>query len=163
MMPIASLIIVGVLATPVDGGTTNADEKAAVEAVVRRSEEAFAALDCGTADSYLAPGARWIEKSYPQPAETAEWCAKAKAAGIRIAYKLHDFDVQVHGDVAWVTLVIDGSFYAGTPQARALMGHEAADPAEWKSIAAESVVLRKIGAKWKMVLGHSSLVPPEHN
>jgi ketosteroid isomerase-like protein len=142
-------------------GVTNADtaEKAAIEAVIRESEQAFAALDCEKVDSSLAPGARWIEKSYPQPAQTSAWCAKAKAAGIRIGYELHDFEVEVHGDVAWATLIIDGSFYAGTPAARALMGHAATDPAKWRSVAAESIVLRKIGTKWKMVLGHSSLIP----
>ena len=158
-MMLLSALIVGVAL--LGAGSSDAAEKAAVEAVIRESEQAFAALDCEKTDSSLAPGARWIEKSPPQPAQTAAWCAKAKAAGVRIAYELHDFDVQVHGDVAWATLIIDGSFYAGTPEARALMGHAASDPAEWRSVAAESVVLRKIGTKWKMVLGHSSLIPAD--
>jgi ketosteroid isomerase-like protein len=157
MMLLSAWRIVGVVAL-LGGTISDTAEKAAVEAVIRESEQAFAALDCEKVDSSLAPGARWIEKSYPQPAETAAWCAKAKAAGIRITYELHDFDVQVHGDFAWATLVIDGSFYAGTPAARALMGHEPTDAAEWRSVAAESIVLRKIGTKWKMVLGHSSLI-----
>jgi hypothetical protein len=44
------------------------DDKAVIEAVIRESEAAFAALDCQRIDSALAPGARWIEDSPPQPA-----------------------------------------------------------------------------------------------
>ena len=139
------------------------DDKTAIEAVVRESEAAFASLDCGRVDAALAPGAKWIENSPPQPAENAAWCEQAKAAGIRISYRLHDFDIQVHKDVAWVTLIVDGSFHAGTPEARALMGHAAADPSEWRITAVESIVLRKIEKSWKMVLGHSSVMPKASN
>ncbi len=136
------------------------DDKAAIQALVRESEAAFAALDCGKVDDALAPGAKWIENSPPQPAESAAWCEKAKAAGIRITYRLHDFDIQVHNDVAWVTLLVDGSFYAGTSDARVLLGHPPTDPAEWRITAVESIVLRKMGESWKMVLGHSSVLHP---
>jgi len=153
-----ALIIVGIL-TPVNATGREVDEKEAVERVVRQSEGAVASLDCSKIDFHLAPDARWIERSYPQPASAAKWCEQARVAGVRIEYKLHDFDVQVHGDVAWVTLIIDGSFHAGTPEARKLMGHAAAEPAEWQSTSAESIVLRKVGGSWKMVLGHSSIVP----
>jgi len=134
------------------------DDKAAIEALVRESEEAFASLDCAKVDDALAPGAKWIENSPPQPAENAAWCTKAKAAGIRITYRLYDFDVQVHNDVAWVTLMVDGSFSAGTPEARELMGRPRSDPAEWTTTAVESIVLQKIGEDWKMLLGHSSVI-----
>jgi hypothetical protein len=132
------------------------NDRAQVEAVVRASETAFAALDCDHVDSYTAPGARWLEGGPPESAENADWCRKAKSAGVRISYDLHDFVVELAGDAAWVTLIVDGSFSAGTPEARALMNHGPSDPSEWRKASVESVVLRRIGKEWKIVLGHDS-------
>jgi hypothetical protein len=161
-MAISSMaLLIGLFLNAVAASVMAPEDKMAIESVVRRSEQAFAALNCEEADSYLAPGARWIEQGYPEAAESAAWCKSAAAVGVRIEYKLHDFDIHVHGDVAWVTLIIDGSFYAPSAEARRLLFHSATGVAAWRSTAAESIVLQKFGTTWKMVLGHSSVIPPK--
>ena len=137
------------------------DQRAAVEAVIRASETAFAALDCAAVDAYFAPGARWIEGDYPQATESTAWCKQARSAGVRMTFDLHDLEIRVLGSVAWATVVIDGHFYAGTPEARALLGHGVHDPAEWLATMIDSVVLRKTGQDWLIVLEHRSLIPPK--
>ena len=137
------------------------DPRAAVEAAVRASAEAFAALNCAKVNDNFAPGARWIEASYPQAAdaESAAWCKQARAAGVHMTFDLHDFNVQVDGRVAWATVVVEGHFHASTPEARALLARDAHDPAEWHTTMIDSVVLRRIGRSWLVVLEHRSLIP----
>ena len=135
--------------------------RAAVEAAVRASAETFAALDCAKVNDNFAPGARWIEASYPQAAdaESASWCKQARAASVQMTFDLHDFNVQVDGRVAWVTVVVEGHFHASTPEARALLARDAQDPADWHTTMIDSVVLRRIGRSWLIVLEHRSLIP----
>ena len=137
------------------------DPRAAVETAVRASAGAFAALDCATVNDYFAPGARWIEASYPQPAdaESVAWCKQARAAGVQMTFDLHDFNIQIDGKVAWVTVITDGLFHASTPEARALLARDPHDPAQWHTTMVDSVVLRKTGRSWLVVLEHRSVVP----
>src|ERR1035441_3198624 len=80
------------------------DEKSAVEATVRDFEQAFQDYNLAKVRSLLTPDARLIQNSLPSKISDDVVCCEWKAAGIRIALRLHDFETHVQGDVAWVTL-----------------------------------------------------------
>lgn len=133
------------------------DEKSAAETTVRTYEQACEHFDFEKANSMLAPGARWIEDSYPVPAEftgKGRW-EDYKAAKLRIEYQLRDFDTHIRGDVAWITLSLDGTFTADNKIALALNDNLR----EWRGTFVETYVLVKNGNEWKIALGHTSLLP----
>lgn len=146
------------------------DEKSAVEATVRGFELAVQDYDLDKVNSFLTPEARWIEHSLPNNVDVEiQAIEKLKADGIHIAYQLHDLDAHVQGDVAWVTLNMDGTFSADSAEGQKLLLHPAPDK-ECTSQGAhvsceitfvESQVLVKTPSGWKIALGHTSRVPKD--
>jgi ketosteroid isomerase-like protein len=136
------------------------NEKARAETAVRNYEHACEQFDFAAANALLAKDARWIEDSYPEPAEFngKAWGKRwedYKAANLRIKYELHDLDTHIRGDVAWITLILDGTFTADNPAALALNDNRA----EWRGTFVETYVLVKVDNVWKVALGHTSLLP----
>ncbi len=81
---------------------------------------------------------------------------------------LHDFDIQIHGGVAWVTMINDTTWTANNEEGRKLLAESELEETgrtsrpnqnEWRSSYVESEVLVKTPAGWKIVLGHTSLLP----
>jgi SnoaL-like domain len=121
---------------------------------------ACARFDFARANSLLAPGARWIEDSYPQPAEFNDqgWSKRweeYRTAKLRINYELRDLDTHIRGDTAWVTLTLEGTFTADNKAALALNDNRR----EWRGTFVESYVLVKTHVGWQIALGHTSLLP----
>jgi ketosteroid isomerase-like protein len=135
-------------------------DKAAIEQVVRECEAAVAAFNFERANSYVEPGAQWIERAYPKPADDySGWWQLAKAAGVHLEYDVLNVDVQVEGNVAWVTLVLKALIRGDTAEARSLVGTSEAPQSEARPVFVESIVLRKLHGQWKIVLGHTSELP----
>jgi hypothetical protein len=145
---------------PIEDVAGQNGEKAAVESTVRNYEQACERFDFAKANSLLAPTARWIEDSYPQPAEfngqgwSKRW-EEYKSANLHINYQPRDIDTQVLGDAAWVTLTLESTFTADNSAALALNDSQR----EWRGIFVESLVLVKTDAGWRIALGHTSLLP----
>jgi len=141
-------------------------EKSAVEATVRGLEQGVQEFNRDKVSSLLTPDARWIEHSLPVKFDD-EWqlVDKLKVAGIRIAYQLHDLETHVEGDVAWVTLTIDGTFSADSAEGQKLLPHKAesgcvaGNPCESRMTYVESEVLVKTSSGWKIALGHTTALP----
>jgi ketosteroid isomerase-like protein len=144
-------------------------EKSAVEATVRGFEQAVQDFNRAKVDSFLTPDARWIENSLPEKFDDA-WQPfdELKAAGIRITYRPHDFETHVQGDVAWVTLTIDGTFSADSAEGQKLLLEDPASKEACLSQAThvscevtfvESEVLVKAPSGWKIALGNTSSLP----
>jgi ketosteroid isomerase-like protein len=139
-------------------------DEGAIEAVVRNFEGATEQFEFSRVNSMLAPGARWIEHGNPEPAafnggESSKRWENYKAVKMRIEQQLRDFDIRVHGDVAWVTLDIDSTWTADTEAALALNDNQR----EWRGSFVESIVLVKIDGVWKIALGHTSSLPKPAN
>jgi hypothetical protein len=131
------------------------------EAAVSRYEHACEQFDFTTANSLLAPDARWIEDSLAEPAifDGKGWSKhwqEMKDAKVRLKYNIRDFDAHVRGGVAWLTVVLDAVATADTPAAIKANGNAR----EWRGTFAESYVLVKDDHGWKIALGHASLLPP---
>jgi ketosteroid isomerase-like protein len=139
------------------------DEKGAVEATIRSHEQAVQEFDFTKANSLLAPDARWIEEdSAPGPADQwSEWWQKAKAARLVMTNRPHDFDIRVHGEVAWVTAFVDTTTHVDSDAARALTLHDHPNERTWVTHAVETEVLLKTEQGWRIVLGHTSLLPKQ--
>ncbi len=144
-------------------------EKNAVEAAVRGFEQSVQEFNRAKVNSFLTPDARWIENSLPEKFDDA-WQPfdELKAAGIRITYRPHDFETHVQGDVAWVTLTIDGTFSADSAEGQKLLLEDPASKEACLSQAThvscevtfvESEVLVKTPSGWKIALGHTSRLP----
>jgi len=144
-------------------------ENSAVEATVREFERAVQEFNRDKANSSLTLDARWIENSRPVRFDD-EWqpVEKLRAAGIRIAFRVHDFESHVQGNVAWVTLTLDGTFTRNSegaknpPHTQAVgecFGTAASDPCESHITFVESEVLVKTSSGWKIALGHTSALP----
>jgi ketosteroid isomerase-like protein len=158
-----------------DGPSTPNDERAAVEATVRGYEEAIQNFDFNKANSFLAPDAKWIERS---PAQTAAidgtgggFWTEAKATKVRLKNEPHDFDIHVQGNVAWTTLFVDVTTTADTDAARNLLARTEteetgalSDPSqrEWRGTYVESEVLTKTPSGWKISLAHTSRLPDKN-
>jgi ketosteroid isomerase-like protein len=144
-------------------------EKSAVEATVRDLEQACQDYNLAKVRSLLTPGARWIEGSLPVKIDDEwQWFDKAKAVGVRITYRVHDFETHVQGDVAWVTETTDGTFAADTSEGQRLLLLSAKEYCSSREthvsceIAfAESMVLVKTPSGWKIALGHTSSLPKD--
>jgi len=139
---------------------SEADEKVAVETVVRSLEHAIEQYDFEKANSFMAPDAQWIENSYPgtalfdgKSAGSKHWEAN-KAANLHISYKIRNVETRIRGDVAWLTLAIDTTTKADNPAALALNDNLP----EWQGTFIESYVLTKDGESWKVVLAHTSFL-----
>ena len=133
----------------------------AVEETVRKYEHACEQFDFTTANSLLAPDARWIEDSYPEPAKfTGQGWSKhwedMKKAKVRLHYQIRDLETHISGDVAWITLSLDTVATADTAEAIKLNGNVR----EWRGVFVESYVLLNRRGEWKVALGHTSSVPP---
>lgn len=152
--------------------TAQAEEEKAAAETVRRYEQAVQEYDFAKANSLVAPNAKWIERSLPERAdEWPDWWQQAKAAGVRIAYHLHGFETHVEGNVAWVTLTIDGTFSADSPNGQKLLAAQqdggffgpAANPLKFRNTFVESEVLVKTHDGWRIALGHTSLLPAKQD
>jgi ketosteroid isomerase-like protein len=136
------------------------DEKTAAEETVRKYEHACEVLDFATANSLLTPDARWIEDSYPEPAQfTGEGWSRhwqeMKETKVHLRYQVRNFDTHIRGEVAWITVSLDSVATADTPEAIKANGHLR----EWRGTFVESYVLLREGGKWKVALGHTTLLP----
>jgi SnoaL-like domain len=152
------IVVLTILSSAV--GVAQDTEKAKAETTVRSYERACEHFDFATANALLTKDARWIEDSYPEPAEfngkgwSKRW-EEYKAANQLIKYELHGLDTHIRGDVAWITLALDGTFIADNPTALALNDNQA----EWRGTFVETYVLVRIDNVWKIALGHTSLLP----
>jgi ketosteroid isomerase-like protein len=151
------------LANPPANVFAQIDEKRAVESTVRAFEQAVQEFDFSKANSLLAPDARWIEEeSPPAPAnEWSQWWQDAKAAKLRMTNRPHDFEIHIHGEVAWVTVFVDTTIKVDNDAARALTKNNHPNEREWTTHAVETEVLLKTPHGWKIVLGHTSILPKE--
>ena len=157
----AASVLVTSRASAVDPGP----DRTAVEAVVRDYEQAIQEFDFKRADSMLAPGAVWIEDSKPLPADYfPQWWHDAKAAGVRIINRPHDFTTHVQGSVAWVTLFVDVTCLSENAKSRQMCADNfpetpRSDPDKFINNYVESEVLVKAGAEWHIAMGHTSRLP----
>jgi ketosteroid isomerase-like protein len=137
------------------------DERSTVEATVRAFEQAVQEFDFVKANSLLAPDAHWIEEdSSPTLANAwSPWWQDAKAAKLRMTNRPHDFDVHIHGEVAWVTVFVDTVTKVDNDAARTLTKDNHPNEREWVTLAVETEVLLKTSQGWKIVLGHTSILP----
>jgi len=148
-------------------------EKKAVETTIRGFEAAIEAFDFAKADSFLGPDAKWIEgaeHTYSElaaPSGQGSYWTEAKANKVRLVQNLHDFDIHIRGDVAWVTVINDTIWTANNEAGRKLMAQSELEETgrtspsnqlEWRSSYVESEVLVKTPNGWKIVLGHTSLL-----
>ena len=142
---------------------------------IRSFEAAMQEYDFTKADTFYAPEAKWIEgaeRTYPElayPTGQGPFWTGAKANKVQLVQELHDFDIQIRGDVAWVTMINDTTWTANNEEGRKLLAESELEETgrtsppnqhEWRSSYVESEVLVKMPAGWKLVLGHTSLLPP---
>jgi ketosteroid isomerase-like protein len=131
------------------------DDKKAAELVVRSFEKAIQEYDFDKADSFLAPDARWIENSHPNPVEPELRRAfqTYKDAKQRIDYHPQDAEVHVSGDVAWVTITLNSTFEPSP------VGPFPYGKSKRHVIFVESEVLVRTPGGWKIALGHTTRLP----
>ena len=145
-------------------------EEKTVEATVRAYEQAIQEYDFAKADSFLAPNAKWIERSLPQPAayDGTGFFAEAKEARVRLTNEPHDFHTQIQGSVAWVTLLVDVTTIADNVGAGSLLARteteetgKMSDPNQgtWRASYVESEVLVRTPDGWKIAMAHTSRLP----
>ncbi|MGA7573143.1 MAG: nuclear transport factor 2 family protein [Terriglobales bacterium] len=166
MLAVAVLVAFALVTSGTERVLAQDNEKSAVEATVRDLEQSVQDYNHAKVNSLFTPEARWIEGSLPRKIED-EWqlIDKLKAAGIRIAYRLHDFETHVQGDVAWVTVTLDSTFSADSAEGQKLLPHKdeggciVGKPCESRTTYVESEVLVKTPSGWKIALGHTSLLP----
>jgi CubicO group peptidase (beta-lactamase class C family)/ketosteroid isomerase-like protein len=99
--------IIGGMSCPVPrSGVLPSDEKRAIEQTIRSFEAAMQDYDFTKADTFYAPEAKWIEgaeRGHPElayPTEQGPFWTGAKANKVKLIQELHDFDIQIRGDVA---------------------------------------------------------------
>jgi hypothetical protein len=144
-----------------------------VEQVVRGFLAALQSYQLDSARAYLAPDARWIEAGYPIPAsDLVASLSDFQSLGFGIQFAVRDLSVRGEGDYGWATWAIDGTFTvssldgkdffrtyldAGWPSAVDSSG------VEWRgfSLFIESAVLQRQDGVWRIVLGHTTELPPE--
>ncbi len=146
-------------------------EKSAVEATLREFEQAVHDYNFAKADTLVAPEGQWIEHSllekWKWTGELTGWWQKAKAAGIRSNFRLHDFETHVQGDVAWVTVTLDATPSADNEEGKKLLlslppDADCSSQGTYVSCNAtivESMVLVKTPSGWKIALGYGSRLP----
>jgi hypothetical protein len=155
-------------------GAAEVDDKLAVETTARSMEQAVQDYDFARQDSLLAPGARWIERSLPLQAanDGTGFFVEAKAAKVRLTNRPHDFDINIRGDVAWITVLVDVTTIGDNEAARTLLARtelaETGKPSpesqhEWRATYVESEVLVKTSKGWKIALAHTSRLPEKEN
>src|SRR5262249_43578182 len=74
-----------------------------------------------------------------------------------VSLTIHDFDTHTRGDVAWLTVTIEGTFTADNPAALALNENQKV----WQGNFVESYLPVKVDGKWKIALGHASPAPKD--
>jgi ketosteroid isomerase-like protein len=141
------------------------DEKKAVENVVRAFEQAVQNYDFDKCLSLLTPQTEWIgaTPSLPGPAAVSKGLEDLRhyqEAKVKVTNRPHDLNVQIHGDVAWVTLLLDVTVTFDNDTARAFV-HAGPTERESTSPYAESEVLLKTPQGWRIVMGHSSPMGPK--
>ena len=167
--------IIGGMSCPVPrSAVSQSDERRAVEQTIRSFEAAMQDYDFTKADTFYAPEAKWIEGAeltYPElayPTGQGPFWTGAKANKVQLVQELHDFDIQIRGDAAWVTMINDTTWTANNEEGRKLLAESELEEtgrtsppnqSEWRSSYVESEVLIKTPAGWKIVLGHTSLLP----
>jgi ketosteroid isomerase-like protein len=167
ILAVAVLIAVAVVTSGTERVLAQDNEKSAVEATERDFEQASQDYNLAKARSLLTPDARLIQNSLPSKISDDTVCCEWKAAGIRIIYRVHDFETHVQGDVAWVTLAIDGTESADSPEGRELLLRpkpyrecvSQATSVSCEISAVESHVLVKTPSGWKIALIHATLLP----
>jgi ketosteroid isomerase-like protein len=141
------------------------NEKSAVEATVRGFEQAVQDYDFDKCYSLLTPQTEWIgaTPSQPGPAPVSkglEELRQYQEAKVKITNRPYNFNVQIHGDVAWATLIVDVTMTFDNDTARAFV-HAGSNEREWTVPYAESEVLLKTPQGWRIVMGHSSPMGPK--
>jgi CubicO group peptidase (beta-lactamase class C family)/ketosteroid isomerase-like protein len=168
--------IIGGMSCPVPRSAVSpSDEKRAVEMTIRSFEGALQEYDFTKADTFYAAEAKWIEgaeRTYPElayPTGQGPFWTGVKANKVQLVQDLHDFDIQIRGDVAWATMINDTTWTANNEEGRKLLAESELEETgrtsppnqhEWRSSYVESEVLVKMPAGWKLALGHTSLLPP---
>jgi hypothetical protein len=139
------------------------DEKSAVEGQCGSSNNPSRSLISAKPIHCLRPMPAWIEEaSSPALAnEWSQWWQDAKAARLRMTNRPHDLEIYIHGDVAWATVFVDTTIEVDNDAARALTRNKHPNEREWVTHAFETEVLLKTPQGWKIVLGHTSLLPKE--
>jgi hypothetical protein len=148
------------------------EEEKEVEATVRAYEHAIQEYDFAKADSFLAPNAKWIERSLPLSAayDGTGFFAEAQAARVRLTNEPHDFHTQIQGSVAWVTLLVDVTTIADNVGAGSLLARteteetrKMSDPNQgtWRASYVESEVLIRTPDGWRITMAHTSRLPPK--
>jgi hypothetical protein len=139
---------------------------------VRDFEQAYQDYDIAKAKSLLTSDARWIEDSLPEKITNMEWTDREelKAARIRSALRLHDFETHAQGDVAWVTYAADALSSADSTEGQKLLLRSPTANEDCLSRGTsvscsttyvETDVLVKTPSGWKIALGHTSRLPKE--
>jgi ketosteroid isomerase-like protein len=144
-----------------------------IEEVIRGFTVALQSAQLDSARSFLASDARWIEAGHPIPAADAiDMFENFFSLGWGLEYELHDFSVHGEGDFGWVTWANEGSFTVSTPEGKDLWrsyldagwpGTVDSSSVEWRAAALfiESAVLQRQDGAWRIVLGHTTQLPPE--
>ena len=158
----ATALAVYVLVAPGTRAVGQQDDKKAVENVVRAFEQAVEDYDFDKCNSLLMPQTEWIGAmpSLPGPAPVSKGLDELRAykeAKVKLINRPHDVVVQVHGDVAWVTLIVDVTIAFENDTARAFV-RAGPNEREWVIPYAESEVLLRTPQGWRIVLGHSSVM-----
>ena len=144
------------------------DDKKAVEATVRDFEQAWQDHNYAKLNSLLTLDARWIDRSLPKKIDRDwEGQEKAKAAGIRLNVRPHDFETHVQGEVAWVTVTLDSTPSADSAEGQKLLMSLTPDvdcSSQGTHVSCnityvESMVLVKTPSGWKIALGHTTRLP----
>jgi ketosteroid isomerase-like protein len=145
-----------------------------IEEVIRSYAAATQAAQLDSARSFLASDARWIEAGYPVPADdVVEMFRTLFSLGWGIQFELRDFSVRGEGGFAWVTWAQEGTFSVSSPEGKDLFrsfleagwpGAVDSSSVEWRGSALfiESAVLQRQDGVWRIVLGHTTDLPPEH-
>ena len=167
ILAVAVLVALAFVSSRTERVLAQDNEKSTVEATVRDFEQASQDYNLAKAHSLLTPDARLIQNSLPSKISDDVVCCEWKAAGIRITYRVHDFETHVQGDVAWVTLAIDGTESAESAEGRELLLRpkpyreclSQATSVSCEISAVESHVLVKTPSGWKIALIHASILP----
>jgi hypothetical protein len=126
-----------------------------------------------SARAFLASDARWIETGHPIPADDViDMFRSFFSLGWEIQFELRDFSVHGEGVLGWVTWANAGTFTVSNPEGKDVFRNylEAGWPGavdsssvEWRASALfiESAVLQRHDGTWRIVLGHTTQLPPE--
>jgi ketosteroid isomerase-like protein len=144
-----------------------------VEAVIRDFNGALQANEFDSASALLASDARWIEAGRPVPAaDLIDLFRTLGSLGFGLQYEVSDFSVHGQGDFGWATWASEGSYTVSSAEGKDLVRTYLAagwpfavdsSSVEWRAavLSIESAVLQRQNGAWKIVLGHTTDLPPE--